>query len=164
MADEPVGIVRAIFRFFRFWNWRKARGIIDAADRQFTGSVSFMSRSGDWPQVVRCKDGWIGLCVFTAQQWADFAAMIGREDLSGDDRLNSMGGRSRNRELAELSLPLGPMGKNDFSQLARRWAKGRTDGELPGARIVSPVLFDHACQAVRSCARCTSHHWGFQRS
>ncbi len=69
--------------------------------RQFTGSVSFMSRSGDWPQVVRCKDGWIGLCVFTAQQWADFAAMIGREDLSGDDRLNSMGGRARNRELAE---------------------------------------------------------------
>ena len=27
--------------------------------------------------------------------------MIGREDLSGDDRLNSMGGRARNRELAE---------------------------------------------------------------
>jgi crotonobetainyl-CoA:carnitine CoA-transferase CaiB-like acyl-CoA transferase len=69
--------------------------------RQFTGSVSFMSRSGDWPQVVRCRDGWIGLCVFTAQQWADFAAMIGREDLAGDDRLNSMGGRARNRELAE---------------------------------------------------------------
>jgi crotonobetainyl-CoA:carnitine CoA-transferase CaiB-like acyl-CoA transferase len=69
--------------------------------RQFTGSVSYMSRSGDWPQVVRCKDGWIGLCVFTAQQWADFAAMIGREDLAGDDRLNSMGGRARNRELAE---------------------------------------------------------------
>jgi crotonobetainyl-CoA:carnitine CoA-transferase CaiB-like acyl-CoA transferase len=69
--------------------------------RQFTGSVSFMSRSGDWPQVVPCKDGWIGLCVFTAQQWADFAAMIGREDLGADDRLNSMGGRGRNRELAE---------------------------------------------------------------
>jgi crotonobetainyl-CoA:carnitine CoA-transferase CaiB-like acyl-CoA transferase len=69
--------------------------------RQFTGSVSFMSRSGDWPQVVRCKDGWIGLCVFTPQQWADFAAMIGRDDLSADDRLNSMGGRARNRELAE---------------------------------------------------------------
>jgi crotonobetainyl-CoA:carnitine CoA-transferase CaiB-like acyl-CoA transferase len=69
--------------------------------RQFTGSVSFMSRSGDWPQVVPCRDGWIGLCVFTAQQWADFAAMIGREELSGDERLNSMGGRARNRELAE---------------------------------------------------------------
>jgi crotonobetainyl-CoA:carnitine CoA-transferase CaiB-like acyl-CoA transferase len=69
--------------------------------RQFTGSVSYMSRSGDWPQVVRCKDGWIGLCVFTPQQWSDFAAMIGRVDLSSDDRLNSMGARGRHRELAE---------------------------------------------------------------
>ncbi len=69
--------------------------------RQFTGSVSFMSRSGDWPQVVPCKDGWIGLCVFTPQQWSDFAAMIGRDDLSADDRLNSMGARGRNRALAE---------------------------------------------------------------
>jgi phage shock protein A len=41
MAEEQerVGIIRAIFRYFRFWNWRKARGIIDAADKQFTGSV-----------------------------------------------------------------------------------------------------------------------------
>jgi crotonobetainyl-CoA:carnitine CoA-transferase CaiB-like acyl-CoA transferase len=69
--------------------------------RQFTGNVSFMSRSGDWPQIVRCKDGWIGLCIFTAQQWADFAAMIGRPELGTDDRLNSMGGRARNRELAQ---------------------------------------------------------------
>jgi crotonobetainyl-CoA:carnitine CoA-transferase CaiB-like acyl-CoA transferase len=69
--------------------------------RQFTGSVSFMSRNGDWPQVVPCKDGWIGLCVFTPQQWSDFAAMIGREELSADERLNSMGGRGRNRALAE---------------------------------------------------------------
>ena len=34
--------------------------------RQFTGSVSLMSRSGDWPSVVRCRDGWIGLRVHRA--------------------------------------------------------------------------------------------------
>jgi len=68
--------------------------------RHFTGSVAAMSRGGDWPQVVPCKDGWIGLCIFTPQQWDDFANMIGRPDLVGDARLNSMGGRSRNRELA----------------------------------------------------------------
>ena len=40
MAEEQrVGIIRAIFRYFRFWNWRKARGIVQAADEQFTGSV-----------------------------------------------------------------------------------------------------------------------------
>jgi crotonobetainyl-CoA:carnitine CoA-transferase CaiB-like acyl-CoA transferase len=69
--------------------------------REFTGDVAAMSRGGDWPSVVRCKDGWIGLCIFTAQQWADFAAMIGRPDLEADERLNSMGGRSRNREFAK---------------------------------------------------------------
>ena len=69
--------------------------------RQFTGNPSVFSRGkGDWPSVVRCRDGWIGLCIFTAQQWADFAAMIGRPDLETDERLNSMGGRGRNRELA----------------------------------------------------------------
>ena len=69
--------------------------------RQFTGSSAAMSRGGDWPSVVRCKDGWIGLCIFTPQQWADFAAMIGRPDLEEDERLNSMGGRSKNRAFAE---------------------------------------------------------------
>ena len=69
--------------------------------RHFTGSVSVMSRGGDWPQIVRCKDGWIGLCIFTPQQWDDFANMIGRPELAGDDRFNSMGGRGRNRELAQ---------------------------------------------------------------
>ena len=37
--SERVGIIRAFFRYFRYWNWRQARGIIDAADKQFTGSV-----------------------------------------------------------------------------------------------------------------------------
>ena len=69
--------------------------------RHFTGSVAVMSRGGDWPQIVRCKDGWIGLCIFTPQQWDDFANMIGRPELVGDDRFNSMGGRGRNRELAQ---------------------------------------------------------------
>ncbi len=69
--------------------------------RQFTGNPSVFSRGkGDWPSVVRCREGWIGLCIFTAQQWADFAAMIGRPDLETDERLNSMGGRGRHREFA----------------------------------------------------------------
>ena len=39
MAEQKVGIFSAIFRYFRFWNWRKARYIMAAADEQFTGSV-----------------------------------------------------------------------------------------------------------------------------
>jgi len=43
MAEEKIGIIRAIFRYFKFWNWKKARGIIKAADEQFTGSVDGIS-------------------------------------------------------------------------------------------------------------------------
>jgi hypothetical protein len=39
MAEQKVGILTAVFRYFRFWNWRKARYIVKAADEQFTGSV-----------------------------------------------------------------------------------------------------------------------------
>lgn len=84
--------------------------------RHFTGSVSVMSRGGDWPQIVRCKNGWIGLCIFTPQQWDDFANMIGRPELAGDDRLNSMGGRGRNRELAQ--------------SVARPWLEEHTAEEI----------------------------------
>jgi crotonobetainyl-CoA:carnitine CoA-transferase CaiB-like acyl-CoA transferase len=97
--------------------------------RQFTGQVAAMSRGGDWPSVVRCKDGWIGLCVFTAQQWADFAVMIGRPELSEDDRLNSMGGRSRNRAYAE--------------EVIRPWLAEHTAAEIHelGGLFRVPVAF-----------------------
>ena len=69
--------------------------------RDFTGAAASLSgRGSDYPSVERCKDGWIGLCLFSAQQWADFAVMIERPELAEDERLNSMAGRGRNRELA----------------------------------------------------------------
>lgn len=40
MSDEgKVGIFTALLRFLFMWNWKKARGILKAADEQFTGSV-----------------------------------------------------------------------------------------------------------------------------
>ncbi len=39
MTEQKVGILTAFFRYLRFWNWRKARYIVKAADEQFTGSV-----------------------------------------------------------------------------------------------------------------------------
>jgi chromosome segregation ATPase len=47
MNEEKIGIFRAILRYFRFWNWKKARGIIKAADEQFTGSVDGISAAFD---------------------------------------------------------------------------------------------------------------------
>jgi flagellar biosynthesis chaperone FliJ len=45
--QQRVGIIRAIFRYFRFWNWRKARYILEAADQQFTGSVDGIGAAFD---------------------------------------------------------------------------------------------------------------------
>ena len=47
MAETKIGILRAIFRYLKFWNWKKARGIIKAADEQFTGSVDGISAAFD---------------------------------------------------------------------------------------------------------------------
>ena len=67
--------------------------------RHFTGSVSVMSRGATGRRSCAAKAAWIGFCIFTPQQWDDFANMIGRPELVGDDRFNSMGGRGPNRGL-----------------------------------------------------------------
>ena len=59
MAEEKVGIIRAVFRFFKLWNWKQARGIIKAADEQFTGSTDGISAAFDIHQdkvVAQYKD------------------------------------------------------------------------------------------------------------
>ncbi|MCB1043700.1 MAG: hypothetical protein KDC35_12220 [Acidobacteria bacterium] len=50
MSEQRVGIIRAFFRYLRYWNWRKARYILDAADQQFTGSVDGISAAFDMHQ------------------------------------------------------------------------------------------------------------------
>lgn len=48
MSDtEKVGIIRAFFRYLRFWNWKQARYILNKADKQFTGSVDGISAAFD---------------------------------------------------------------------------------------------------------------------
>ena len=59
MSNEKVGIISAVFRYFKYWNWKKARGIMDAADEQFTGSTDGISAAFDMHQdklVVQYKD------------------------------------------------------------------------------------------------------------
>ncbi len=47
MAEEKIGIFRALWRFVSFWKVRKALGLVRAADRQFTGSVRGISDAFD---------------------------------------------------------------------------------------------------------------------
>lgn len=46
-SQKPIGIFHAIFRWIFMWNWRKARGISDAADKLFTGSTEGISAAFD---------------------------------------------------------------------------------------------------------------------
>jgi crotonobetainyl-CoA:carnitine CoA-transferase CaiB-like acyl-CoA transferase len=38
------------------------------------------------PSILPARDGWVGVCTYTAQQWTDFCALLGRPDVSADDR------------------------------------------------------------------------------
>ena len=40
------------------------------------------------PSIEPCKDGWIGLCTYTAQQWKDLCVLIGRPDVGEDPRFH----------------------------------------------------------------------------
>lgn len=47
MPDEGIGFFRALLRFITFYKWRKALGLIRAADAQFTGSTQGISDAFD---------------------------------------------------------------------------------------------------------------------
>lgn len=47
MADESIGMVRALWRFVSFYGLRKRLGLVRAADRMFTGSAEGISDAFD---------------------------------------------------------------------------------------------------------------------
>ena len=51
---------------------------------QFEGGE--LDRSIEIPSIEPTKDGHIGFCTITAQQWKDFCSMIGRQDIGDNDR------------------------------------------------------------------------------
>jgi len=51
---------------------------------QFTGGL--LDRSIEIPSIEPTKDGHIGFCTITGQQWTDFCSMIGRQDIAENER------------------------------------------------------------------------------
>ncbi|MFP6641036.1 MAG: CoA transferase, partial [Myxococcota bacterium] len=45
-----------------------------------------LSRSIEIPSIEPARDGFIGFCTITGQQWTDFCSMIGHQDIAQDDR------------------------------------------------------------------------------
>jgi crotonobetainyl-CoA:carnitine CoA-transferase CaiB-like acyl-CoA transferase len=92
------------------------------------------SRQIEIPSVEPAKDGWVGYCTITGQQWQDFCSMIGADDWIGDENLGNFHTRMEQRdkvweqiwsftkertvdELVELAaafrIPVGPIGTGD---------------------------------------------------
>lgn len=45
-----------------------------------------LPRGIEVPSIEPAKDGWVGICTITGQQWLDFCVLIGRPELAEDER------------------------------------------------------------------------------
>jgi len=63
--------------------------------RQFLGGL--LPRAIEIPSIEPTKDGHVGICTQTGQQWSDFCAMLGRQDIAQDPRY--LEGRERMEQI-----------------------------------------------------------------
>jgi crotonobetainyl-CoA:carnitine CoA-transferase CaiB-like acyl-CoA transferase len=81
---------------------------------QFIGGL--LPRSIEIPSIEPTKDGHIGLCTQTGQQWTDFCSLLGRQDIAQDERY--LEGRERMEQI-------------DFMQeFIHGWTKEKTTDEI----------------------------------
>ncbi len=59
-----------------------------------------LHRAIEVPSIEPAKDGWVGFCTITGQQWKDFCLLIGSEELAADD--SYLEGFKRSRECKKL--------------------------------------------------------------
>ncbi|MBW2698561.1 MAG: CoA transferase, partial [Deltaproteobacteria bacterium] len=59
-----------------------------------------LPRSIEIPSIEPAKDGWVGFCTITGQQWSDFCAMLGRQDIAEDETY--LDGRARMGHLDQM--------------------------------------------------------------
>ncbi len=57
-----------------------------------------LARGLELPSIEPAKDGWVGFCTITGQQWKDFCSMIGRQDVGEDEKY--FDGRARMKNFA----------------------------------------------------------------
>ena len=59
-----------------------------------------LPRAIEIPSNEPTQDGWVGLCTITGQQWTDFCALLGRQDIGEDDRY--LDGRARMEHFEQM--------------------------------------------------------------
>ncbi len=91
-------------------------------------------RSVEVPSIEAAADGWVGLAMFTPQQWHEFALMIGRPDVADDVELGQQLGR----------WPL----RDQVQAMIDPWMQSHTVGEIvaeaTGHRLPAARLGDGA--------------------
>ena len=66
---------------------------------QFSGGLQ--SRSIELPSIEPTRDGHVGFCTISGQQWKDFCSMLGRQDIAEDPRFLDARERMANLELIQ---------------------------------------------------------------
>lgn len=67
------------------------------------GQPSMFGRTVEIPSIEPARDGYIGFCTITAQQWRDFLVLVERPDLVDDEELSRWDGRLRRmREVYDM--------------------------------------------------------------
>jgi len=85
----------------------------DLCSQWFPG---LLARSIEIPSIEPARDGWVGFCTITGQQWKDFCAMLGRQDIAEDDRYLDAKVRMQHREVMQ--------------EMIHSWTRERTIAEI----------------------------------
>jgi crotonobetainyl-CoA:carnitine CoA-transferase CaiB-like acyl-CoA transferase len=75
-----------------------------------------LPRAIEIPSIERAKDGWVGFCTITSQQWQDFCVMLGRPDVGEDERY--LDGRLRMEHIGFMK------------EMIEEWTRERTVDEI----------------------------------
>jgi crotonobetainyl-CoA:carnitine CoA-transferase CaiB-like acyl-CoA transferase len=75
-----------------------------------------LARSVEIPSIEPAKDGWVGLCTITGQQWKDFCALIGQPEAANND--SYLDGRRRMEHISYMH------------EIIHAWTRERTVDEI----------------------------------
>jgi crotonobetainyl-CoA:carnitine CoA-transferase CaiB-like acyl-CoA transferase len=111
------------------------------------------------PSIEPTKDGYVGFCIFTGQQWVDFCVLIGQPELADDPAFANMGGRIENgarvlpliheyttahttQEVVELAtmlrIPVAPIGNGELIPTMDHFVERGVFTKNPGRGFLQP--------------------------
>ncbi|MBK7950216.1 MAG: CoA transferase [Deltaproteobacteria bacterium] len=112
--------------------------------------VFALPASEDVPSIEPTADGWIGFCIFTAQQWKDFSLLVEHPEWADDPTLAHMAMRHARADEIRSAVRAYPRDDTTEELLERsEWLR------VPAAPIGHGALLpklDHLSSAASSCA------------